>query len=354
MASASPRYNVAHLVNIIHFANRLVQATLPCRCNLIHRPLSQIVPHSFCSQMTMAVPMMATSSFNTYTRASSPVTIRRHNWVCSSAAGLGSPGPNFGATSPRLGCSPTIPFDCSQMIEELLYLTSPRGSPHLGSSPLHSVFEHSSIRRTEKAKKKRLKASILRSDQTNFEPKKVSFADETGSRLVHIKEYQPDHDSQMNFLQITSGSERCPSRTYSRLNWVLKFVQPSHDYDLFFNRLAHDNVCLETAFIDGLRVLGFVRVKNVSFEKRVSLRLTYNDWETHEDVMCEFYSPQVSGRQNFDKFQFCFPLSIASNKDVKIQFAIYFKSDAGEFWDNNFGQNYSLGVKEIAATSTSK
>ncbi len=301
----------------------------------------------------MTPTLMATTACNSYSRASSPVTIHhRRNWHSFSPS-RGTPGPSFGGSSPLLGCSPTLSFDCSHVLEELFNLASPHASPRLGASPLHS-FADFSIRKIDRRTKV---SSILKSDDAELEnalrPKRVIFADENGSQLVHVKEFVPDSlEKRITFLQITAGSERrSGTMSFSRLNWAIDFQLPSLNYDTFFTRISQENVCLETAFVDGLRVLGFVRVNNIAFEKNVFLRLTYDDWKTAEDVRCEFYQSQVPGRQKFDKFQFCFPLTIATDEDAKISFAICFKSEAGEFWDNNFGQNYCLGVKKTTVTT---
>lgn len=128
-------------------------------------------------------------------------------------------------------------------------------------------------------------------------------------------------------------------------------------------------------------MIGTVKVKNLSFEKIVTLRLSFDDWSTFEDHMCLYKkhrtNPWSSVRAAglFDTFEFDvelepdpnLPLQPATYAQLKLavddvvlkdseaattgetnkpreraQFCMCFKCDHGEYWDSNEGQNYLL------------
>lgn len=132
---------------------------------------------------------------------------------------------------------------------------------------------------------------------------------------------------------------------------------------------------------------GTVKVKNLSFEKSVTLRLSFDDWSTFEDHPCLYkqhrasHSNSVRTADLFDTFEFDVELEpdpnsppqqqpgasaqqqqtsidsvLLKNSEAattseaakleqpreRAQFCVCFKCDNGEYWDSNGGQNYVL------------
>ena len=89
-------------------------------------------------------------------------------------------------------------------------------------------------------------------------------------------------------------------------------------------------------------VTGIVAVKNMAFEKEVKVRYTLNKWGSFQDIWAYYLA--FSRSKDIDKF--CFRLVLPFDLEVgrQIEFAIRYRVDDKEFWDNNFGKNYVIEV----------
>lgn len=175
--------------------------------------------------------------------------------------------------------------------------------------------------------------------------------------------------------------------------YSLNFGQPAGDYFKFRNRLEENSVSLENVLLNGFQINGTIKVKNISFEKNVFIRCSFNKWKTYEDysavyVPSDFYSSSSSlnsptsssgisaafcGTNNshyepqhkeYDTFRFEFKLPkraepeimdkintqnsnhYKSNITASIQFCVCFQSgpihSQREYWDSNGGSNYEI------------
>ncbi|KAI1233499.1 hypothetical protein IHE44_0004680 [Lamprotornis superbus] len=71
-------------------------------------------------------------------------------------------------------------------------------------------------------------------------------------------------------------------------------------------------VCLERVTSSDLGLSGTIQVRNVAFEKQVSVRYTFNQWESIHEL------------------------------STLLQFAARYQVNGQEYWDNNRGKNYTL------------
>jgi len=99
-------------------------------------------------------------------------------------------------------------------------------------------------------------------------------------------------------------------------------------------------------------VEGEIYVFNLSFNKRVGIRLTADGWATSQDTDA-FYSGPVSvaeGQSQVERWSFKTPEFNLDESTPNFQFAIYYNdADTGQwFWDNNFGQNYILSKEDLS------
>ncbi|KAM8973498.1 protein phosphatase 1 regulatory subunit 3C-like [Pelodytes ibericus] len=166
--------------------------------------------------------------------------------------------------------------------------------------------------------------------------KGVVFADALGLALTTIRHFSPsffDDDS----LGLALASLRS-LRPVSSPSYFLDFRPPSQDYTEFRSRLVQQQVCLEQCAVQGSAVAGTVRVRNIGFEKRVTLRVSYNGWHTHYDLCCS-YLRDPRGGGDTDSFSFRLPIPIGTGQ---AEFCICFWCQGQEYWDNNNGQNYKL------------
>ncbi|VDP98084.1 unnamed protein product, partial [Trichobilharzia regenti] len=122
----------------------------------------------------------------------------------------------------------------------------------------------------------------------------------------------------------------------------LCFAQPGTASN-FIRRVLTSNVCLEDCHIDMQRCLltGTIRVKSFGYEKRVTVRITYNNWITFFDTTASYVQGSYDGVTDRFSFSLIFPDTMVPGD--KAQFAIRYDTHTGEqFWDNNHGQNYCV------------
>ena len=99
-------------------------------------------------------------------------------------------------------------------------------------------------------------------------------------------------------------------------------------------------------------VEGEIYVQNLSFNKRVGIRLTANNWTTSHDTDASFSDtvPVATGLSEVEIWNFKTPEFNLDESTPNFRFAIYYNDlDTGElFWDNNFGRDYILSKVDSA------
>ncbi|XP_042901956.1 protein phosphatase 1 regulatory subunit 3B [Parasteatoda tepidariorum] len=193
---------------------------------------------------------------------------------------------------------------------------------------------------------------MAKSDEENNREnykKRVCFADDKGLALTHVKIMSEPSNCPPNwtdefFKQIINGVKPSPT---SEIQWVAQFAQPASDYMEFRDRLQKNCVSLENVIIRDSESLvsGTIKVKNIAFDKEVFLRITFDKWNSSEDVQAEFVPSGIeSGNSPYDTFSFVFTIPPNASKYEVIEFCVCFKCSAAEHWDNNNGNNYKLVV----------
>ncbi|KAM4706712.1 protein phosphatase 1 regulatory subunit 3B [Discoglossus pictus] len=179
-------------------------------------------------------------------------------------------------------------------------------------------------------------------NQENKVKKRVSFADNRGLELTMVKVFS-DFDDQLEIpFNITELIDNIVTLTIvEKVFYKLDFTQPSADYLDFRNRLQTGCVCLENCVIKEKTIMGTVKVRNLSFEKRVKIRMTYSSWQNFIDYDCKFIKETYAGT---DRDTFSFDIIIPENipPHARIEFAICFECDGKMYWDSNKGQNYRI------------
>ncbi|XP_026566356.1 protein phosphatase 1 regulatory subunit 3C [Pseudonaja textilis] len=174
--------------------------------------------------------------------------------------------------------------------------------------------------------------------------KKVVFADSKGLSLtaIHVfSEFQENPVWDLQFDLSDLEDITASLKLHEEKNLILGFTQPSADYLDFRSHLQKNFVCLENCTLQESTVSGTVKVKNVSFEKKVKIRITYDSWKTYSDYDC-IYMNNVYGDSDYDTFSFAIELPPAIPTGQKIEFCVYYQNGDHIFWDNNDGQNYKI------------
>ncbi|CAL9734071.1 GSY2-interacting protein Pig2p [Monosporozyma servazzii] len=97
-------------------------------------------------------------------------------------------------------------------------------------------------------------------------------------------------------------------------------------------------------------IIGKVMVKNIFYDKRVTLRYTWNKWNTVNEVECLWLSngDSVLPGTNMDVFHFLIDDTNKIDTVGKLEFCIHYVTrndqERQEFWDNNDDKNYNLEV----------
>lgn len=184
--------------------------------------------------------------------------------------------------------------------------------------------------------------------------KHVVFADSQGLSLTAVRvfsdeEEQCDLDLLPSLQGLGSMTEDGYSCTVSTCcpgtRLKLGFPQPSADFQAFRAKLAESMVILENCSVNEQALKGTVRVKNISFQKDVRVRITFDSWQSHRDVPCTHLQKRFGGPQT-DIFEFDIAVPKVLDAKRKIEFCLmYLPSGQSEpFWDNNNGQNYCVDV----------
>uniref|UniRef100_UPI0037E83E35 protein phosphatase 1 regulatory subunit 3C-B-like n=1 Tax=Semicossyphus pulcher TaxID=241346 RepID=UPI0037E83E35 len=184
--------------------------------------------------------------------------------------------------------------------------------------------------------------------------KRVVFADSHGLSLTAVRvfsdeEEQPDLDLLPSLQDLGSMTEDGYSCTVSTCcpgtRLKLGFPQPSADFQAFRAKLAESMVILENCNVTEQSIQGTVRVRNISYQKDVCVRITFDSWQSYRDVPCTHLQKRFGGPQT-DIFEFDITLPKVLDAKRKIEFCFsYLPGRHSEpFWDNNNGENYSITV----------
>lgn len=176
--------------------------------------------------------------------------------------------------------------------------------------------------------------------------KRVVFADSKGMSLtaIHVfKEFEEDRlfSSDLQFEMSDLEDAIVGLKVEKERSFVLDFIQPAADYLDFRNRLKKNLVCLENCVIQDKSLMGTIKVSNVSFEKSVYVRITFDAWKSHTDVPCA-YMNNVYGCADTDTFSFTIDLQSSLAHEDQVEFCISYSTNDVTHWDNNDGRNYRL------------
>ena len=186
--------------------------------------------------------------------------------------------------------------------------------------------------------------------------KKVSFADHKGLALAHVRlvKESPDEPPALNCDVLSSITKGANADISCKPPIKLCFSQPASDYMAFRDRISTNLVSLENVILRDYTMEGTIKVKNVTFEKSVYVRLSLDEWESHEDTPATYVpGPGMSYADPYDTFSFRIEVPPSFDVTKKVQFAVCFEENGKQHWDNNNGQNYCV-VSENYVSHDSK
>lgn len=171
--------------------------------------------------------------------------------------------------------------------------------------------------------------------------KQVTFADHRGLPLTKVKVFSAFTDPIDIPLNIQEMFSSVLSLKTEEDQLLLDFPQPSSDYLRFRQSLETNLVCLEHCVLKEKALAGTIKVKNVSFEKSVKLRVTFDSWKSHTDIDC-VYIKDTYPNAHSDTFSFHVSLPDELKSHERVEFAICYVVEGTEYWDSNHGNNYRI------------
>ncbi|MEE6513638.1 hypothetical protein FKM82_021380 [Ascaphus truei] len=166
--------------------------------------------------------------------------------------------------------------------------------------------------------------------------KGVVFADALGLALATVRHFSHPSCDEDPLAQALASLQTL--RHLAQPTYVLDFFPPALDYACFRTRLERELVSLEQCTVQGSAVVGTVRVRNIGYEKSVTLRASFDGWRTHCDLPCSYLrDPQGGGQTDAFSFRLVVPAGTE-----RAQFCVCFRCEGQDHWDNNEGQNYTL------------
>uniref|UniRef100_A0A3B5L8V0 Protein phosphatase 1 regulatory subunit n=1 Tax=Xiphophorus couchianus TaxID=32473 RepID=A0A3B5L8V0_9TELE len=172
--------------------------------------------------------------------------------------------------------------------------------------------------------------------------KSVAFADSQGLALTTVYVFTEDDPLAELQFHLTELEEPVLIPTLIS-GLVLDFTPPATDYLDLRNRLKAQQVCLETCSVQDHLLSGTVQVRNIFFEKSVSVRITFDSWSSFQDVRCRYLN-NVYGCPDIDTFTFAVPLPPDLVPSSRVEFCIWYQTKDQVHWDNNLGNNYRLNL----------
>lgn len=186
-------------------------------------------------------------------------------------------------------------------------------------------------------------------------PKRVHFADADGQSLVEVKNFfsndlsdfvrQFNHNGQVKPMlakPMLVKSWSAPALIFENNSGKLTLpcfsLKPCfrlpESYDLV-SRVSSNNVCLENVMTDARILTVSCRVKNLTYHKSISVRFTFDKWNSFTETHGNHIHHSVDGKT--DRFD----VVIHVPKRVRrMEFAVKYETAGMEFWDNNACKNY--------------
>lgn len=180
--------------------------------------------------------------------------------------------------------------------------------------------------------------------------KSLSWADHQGKPLRFTMRFRKEDEawrcSQTHDGGPTVLARRSPPRSRARLplrpSSPVSFCDalPRSSEELMA-KLGSKGVQLESVVCRSPLTFATIRVSNLAFNKQVLVRVSGDNWATHNDIEAVYYQGSCDGRSD----RFCATIPAPSyNGSRKLEFAICFRCSTDEYWDNNGGNNYHIAL----------
>ncbi|CAJ0949578.1 unnamed protein product [Ranitomeya imitator] len=151
----------------------------------------------------------------------------------------------------------------------------------------------------------------------------------------------------------------CEARHALSPSWIVErgtLEKQSWERSAWDQETWDQRVCLQSMRCESCFLWGSVRVLDLAYEKRVTVRYSLNKWLSYQDTHA-LYAARLChggpGHPGTDLFTFRLPLpQLDQPQSSSLEFAVCYQVGDQEFWDNNTGRNYSLVRPETGSSRT--
>ncbi|OCU01240.1 protein phosphatase 1 regulatory subunit 3E [Xenopus laevis] len=226
-----------------------------------------------------------------------------------------------------------------------------------------SVFTSQVPRRRRSRSAPALRVSRVERRRSPETIKRVRFADALGLELESVRHFKREdmpcipihvtHRLQRETTQclLREESSWCEARhgiPASLVSEAGTWEKKTWERNSWNEQTWQQRVCLQSMRCESCFLWGSVRVLDLAYEKKVTVRYTLDGWQSHLDTYA-LYAARLChggpGHPGTDLFTFRLPLPTRERASC-LQFAIRYEVGEEEFWDNNGGKNYSLWPPE--------
>jgi len=204
-------------------------------------------------------------------------------------------------------------------------------------------------------------------------PKSVQFKD---SDLESVRLYKPMGRPARLFSSATAASDT-ETETESDASYLGERQAPKpvveqvevdyiHSSSLRWVPTAESHILLESLSLPPRRdpfatpvLHGTILVRNIAYEKDVSVRFTLDGWDTVSEVRAGYDGPVGDATTGpyathglWDRFRFTVSLPTGAHNRTMLLAARYAVTGTGEWWDNNGGENYTVAFRSARPKST--
>ncbi|THD27225.1 GINS complex subunit 4 [Fasciola hepatica] len=148
----------------------------------------------------------------------------------------------------------------------------------------------------------------------------------------------------------TCGSERVSTWTFApNSNAKLNSSEPVFLLGLLIQPAIYIHTSGRVKYsiqIESQKLFGLIRVKNLAYEKTVTVRCSIDKWATFVDHSASYLSPldDIAGEREYETFAFQIPMPESASQ---LEFAIHYEwkltgGRSESAWDNNGDNNYVL------------
>eukprot|EP00112_Aurelia_sp_Birch-Aquarium-sp1_P000130 Seg1010.5 transcript_id=Seg1010.5/GoldUCD/mRNA.D3Y31 product="Protein phosphatase 1 regulatory subunit 3E" protein_id=Seg1010.5/GoldUCD/D3Y31 len=174
--------------------------------------------------------------------------------------------------------------------------------------------------------------------------KVVRFADHEGHSLCEVFHINCSNNCNVEGLDQNATARqklggKTKPRNVSKSRQLAPVMMPWNS-ERFYDRLELSNVSLENVVKTRRGIIGMVAVKNLAYLKDVIIRYSFDNWATTLETHAAFYRQD---RRQTDFFVFVLASKAACfDRRWEVKFAIRYRVNGKEFWDNNDGSNYGI------------